>query len=291
MTEHELLEILQKEVDRINSTRTSDYLKNKNISAPPISYLRKRIGTWEECMRKLERTTTPSKRTDNSRFNKLSDTQILQIIYDELIRLNTLSGADYIRDKKKKSPSMKYLRKRFKTWSNVLERLDAEFSITEVRKRTIANNIKNAFKPNVPLTLENYKNIKKNNLPTVTELRKIYGSWANCMYFMGEEDDKVIYREFSKEELLKEGITQIKQTYAVTRQDFDVLRDTNSPSSAFLTQKFKGWKNFINQACLSDPEVLEIVSNSRNLENQKIRALKGLLKLEEDFAKRLEYLL
>lgn len=74
LTNKELLEVVDKELDRIGSTTFSAYNKHKSKNAPSFSYVKKRTGLkWNEMLEKLNKELNLENKTKEELLQQLKD--------------------------------------------------------------------------------------------------------------------------------------------------------------------------------------------------------------------------
>lgn len=280
----ELLEIIKKETTRIGSTRRNVYIKQKKSEAPTISYLRKRLGSWQDCIGKIYNNKKISMQTERKMFDLLSTETLMVIVMSELIRLNTSSRSVYSKGHLQNTPSPEYILRRFNSWNEFLQELDVKLAFKEERRKKLGKVIQERLHKKGDFSIEGYEAVRGKDLPTISEIRTLYGSWTKCLEYMQLPTEMLTpeYESWSDEELFSKVAEEIKRTRAVKTKDYSMLASSNLPTKLYIVNRYGGWKAFMNILCEKDPELLEVVAQSNTLESKKIRACIALEKLKQN---------
>lgn len=214
----EIFELL-KNWEMKNGKPPTKYELNAAKAAGEISYsvqsICKSLGlSWEEILEEAGISQT-------KRFKDMSDKEILNLVKQELVRLNTIRGNHYNKNKKPTMPSLSYLNIRFGTWVNVIDLLDMGEGNKKYSKEDVLKLIKK-------LTEEG------NKTPTIKDLNqhgcrtnnivRYFGSYANALKQLGiepnikREEGKLGRRKNTKVFTKKEIVELIKNTYIETNK-------------------------------------------------------------------------
>lgn len=246
-TDTELLEMVSKTLknSKLKTKTQYDLTKEKEMFSSFL--ICKRFGGWSNVLKKIGEE--PNKHQRTSKYAKLTDTEFLTLITDELQRLGVTLLSDYVKMRdKQKTPTYRNILSRGYNWSYIINNSGLKFNYELLTDDELLELIEENVLDNAKCSVDIYHN--NNYKPSYNYLTKRLGSWGVIIKKLRvnrkiptnpySKDYKCTWAHYSKSELYAIIRSFVLENGIRTATDYNKLSKGNKsvPSNTTVIKRF-----------------------------------------------------